>query len=145
MSLTLISHPKLLSRPIYCQIWDTDYRAQYTCCQKSYKILQQQGIDTMYKVFFGSKSIRKHCNKVPDECPLASYVKASDISALWWPWIEITTKFQWKVHWQFMSKPLISALWWPRLELATKFQWKVHWQIMSKPLTSVPSGGLDLN
>ena len=40
---------------------------------------------------------------------MAIYVKASDNSALWWPEIELITKFQRKVQWQFILKPLITV------------------------------------
>ena len=44
-------------------------------------MLHLQGIATSIKAFFGNKSVRKHSNKVPEECPLASYVKTIDLSA----------------------------------------------------------------
>ena len=81
----LTSHPKLLLRPIYCQLWDTDFRVQYTCCQKSYKILHLQGIDTMYqsllwqqlswKTFQQSSrrmSTGKLCKNHWSQCPLVA-------------------------------------------------------------------------
>ena len=40
-----------------------------------------KGLTPCIKVYFGNKSFRKHCNKVPEECPLAIYVKTIELSA----------------------------------------------------------------
>ena len=73
-----------------------------------------KGLTQCIKVYFGNNSVGKHYNKVPEECPLASYVKTTDLSALWWPDNELKTKFQRKVQWIIYIKASdISALWWP--------------------------------
>ena len=43
-------------------------------------------------------------NNFPKKWPLAISVKASDISALCWPLIELATEFQKNVQWLFMQK-----------------------------------------